>query len=285
MDFDKILQQLASFGTEWGIKIVGVLIGLLVALWIAGWVRDRIQSTLEKRDFDPTLSRFFAAMARYGILVGAVLGLLGVFGIQTASFAAVIAAGGLAIGLSFQGTLANFAAGVMLLVFRPFKVEELITVAGHTGVVQAIGLFTVELKTPDNKMIIVPNKNVFGANIENYSHHPIRRVDVPVGVDYSADIDKTIEVLTKAADSVEGALKDPAPQIFLKELGGSSVDYQVRVWCNSPDYWGIWQATTRATKMHLDEAGLGIPFPQMDVHFDSPAPAAPKGVAMPPLAK
>lgn len=123
--------------------------------------------------------------------------------------------------------------------------------------------------------------NVYGANIENYTHHPIRRVDVPVGVDYSADMDQTIAVLDKAARSVEGALAEPAHQIFLKELGASSVDYQVRVWCNTPDYWAVYQATIRATKMHLDEAGLGIPFPQMDVHFDEPRSAAPRGVAMP----
>lgn len=281
MDFDKILQQLAGFATTWGVRVVGVIIGLFVAFWIAGWVRNRIQRTLEAGKFDPTLSRFFANMARYGILTGAILGLLGVFGIQTASFAAVIAAAGLAVGLAFQGTLANFAAGMMLLVFRPFKVGDLITVSGQTGFVEAIDLFTIEMKTPDNKKIIVANKNVFGANIENYTHHPTRRVDVPVGVEYGADIDKTIEVLDKAAQSVEGVLADPPHQIFLKALGASSVDYQVRVWCNTPDYWNVYQATIRATKMHLDEAGLGIPFPQMDVHFDEPMPAASRGVAMP----
>jgi len=281
MDFDKIVQQLAAFATEWGVKIIGVVIGLLVAFWIAGRLRDRIQRTLEGRNFDPTLSRFFAKLARYGILVGAILGLLGVFGVQTASFAAVIAAAGLAIGLAFQGTLANFAAGIMLLVFRPFKVGELIAVAGQTGVVEAIGLFTIEMRTPDNKKIIVANKNVFGANIENYTHHPVRRVDIPVGVDYGADIDETIEVLDRAACSVKGALEEPAHQIFLKELGASSVDYQVRVWCNTPDYWDVYQATIRATKMHLDEAGLGIPFPQVDVHFDEPMPAASRGVSTP----
>ncbi len=281
MDFDKILQQLAGFATEWGVKIVGVLFGLFVAFWIAGRLRDSIQKNLEDRKFDPTLSRFFANMVRYGLLTGAILGLLGVFGVQTASFAAVIAAAGLAIGLAFQGTLSNFATGVMLLVFRPFKVGDLIAVSGHTGFVEAIDLFTIEMKTPDNIKIIVPNKNVFGANIENYTHHPIRRVDVPVGVDYSADIDKTKEVLAAAAKSAEGVLEDPAPVIFLKELGGSSVDYQVRVWCKTEEYWNVYQSTIRATKMHLDEAGLGIPFPQMDVHFDAPMPTSTAGVAMP----
>ena len=281
MDFDKILQQLASFGTEWGVKIIGVLIGLFISFWIAGRLRDRIARTLEARKFDATLSRFFANMVRYGILTGAVLGLLGVFGVQTASFAAVIAAAGLAIGLAFQGTLANFAAGIMLLVFRPFKVGEMIEVAGQTGLVETIELFTIDMKTPDNKKIIVANKNVFGANIVNYTHHPIRRVDIKVGADYGADIDETRKVLEKAAKATEGALEDPAPQIFLSGLGGSSVDYQVRVWCNTPDYWNVYQACIRSTKMHLDEAGIGIPFPQMDVHFDEPVPVAAGSVAMP----
>ncbi len=281
MSFEKILDQLVGYATTWGVKIVGVLIGLVAAFWIAGWLRNRIQAALERKKFDPTLSRFFANMARYGVLTGAILGLLGVFGVQTASFAAVIAAAGLAIGLAFQGTLSNFAAGVMLLIFRPFKVGDLITVAGQTGFVEAIDLFTIEMKTVDNKMIIVPNKNVFGTTIENYTFHPIRRVDVPVGVEYGADIDRTVEVLHKAATSVKGVLEDPAHQIFLSELGASSVDYQVRVWCNTEDYWDVYQATIRAVKLHLDEAGLGIPFPQMDVHLDQPTPAATGGLAMP----
>ena len=278
VSLDSVLSQLVAFGTDWGIKIVGVLFGLMVAFWIAGRVRDKIQANLEKRNFDATLSRFFANMARYGLLTGAILGLLGVFGIQTASFAAVIAAAGLAVGLAFQGTLSNFAAGVMLLVFRPFKVADVIKVAGQIGVVEAIALFTIELKTADNRKIIVPNSQVFGSTIDNYTFYPIRRVDVPVGIDYGVDIDRTREVLDKAAKSVEGVLAEPVHQIYIHQLGASSVDWQIRVWCNTPDYWTVYQAVIRAAKIELGAADIGIPFPQMDVHFDAPPSAATAGM-------
>lgn len=274
MNVDKILENLASFGTTWGLKVIGTLVAFFIAWIIAGKIKSRMIDSFNRRNFDKTLGAFFANMARYGILIGALLGCLGVFGIQTASFAALIAAAGLAVGLAFQGTLSNFAAGVMLLVFRPFKVGDLISVAGHFGIVSEIELFTTQLDTLDKRVVIVPNSKIFGDVIENITHHPIRRVDVPVGVEYSADIDQTREVLDKAARSVDGILEDPAHQIFLKELGASSVDWQVRVWCKTEAYWDVYQAVIRAAKMHLDEAGLGIPFPQVDVHFDSPEAAA-----------
>lgn len=274
MDFNKILENLANFGTTWGLKVVGTLVAFFVAWIVAGRIKARMVAGFERRKFDKTLGAFFANMVRYGILIGALLGCLGVFGIQTASFAAVIAAAGLAIGLAFQGTLSNFAAGVMLLVFRPFKVGDLVNVSGMLGIVSEIELFTTQLDTLDKRAIIIPNSKIFGDVIENITHHPIRRVDVPVGVEYGADIDQTRAVLDKAAQSVEGVLDDPPYQIFLKELGASSVDWQIRVWCKTEAYWDVYQATIRAAKMHLDEAGLGIPFPQVDVHFDSPEAAA-----------
>ena len=269
MDFDKILDQLTSIATSWGLKVVGVLVVLLFAWIIAGWVHRRMTRSFDKRKFDVTLGRFFAGLAKWGILTGAILGCLGVFGIQTASFAAVIAAAGLAIGLAFQGSLANFAAGVMLLVFRPFKVGDLIKVAGELGFVEAIDLFTVELKTLDNRMIIVPNKSIFGSNIENITGHPIRRVDVDVGVEYGADLDETRKVLETAIPKIPGLIKDEESYVFLKGLGASSVDYQMRVWCKTDDYWDVYQATIYHAKKALDDAGMGIPFPQVDVHFDN----------------
>jgi len=274
VNVDKITTTLTELATTWGLRVVGVLVVLFIAWILAGWSRRALQGAFEKRKFDQTLTRFFSNMLRYAILVGAGLGCLGVFGIQTASFAAVIAAGGLAIGLAFQGSLSNFAAGVMLLVFRPFKVGDLINVAGTLGIVEELELFTTELKSLDNRRYIVPNSSIFGSTIENVTHYDTRRVDVPVGVEYRADIDKTREVLESVPAKVEGALSDPPPQIFLKELGASSVDWQVRVWCKTPDYWGVHQATVRAAKQALDAAGLGIPFPQVDVHFDAPVVAA-----------
>jgi small conductance mechanosensitive channel len=249
-------------------KVMGVLLALFVAWIIANWTERAVRAGLEKRDFDATLTRFFAKLARYLILIGAVLGCLGVFGIQTASFAAVLAAAGFAVGMAFQGTLGNFAAGIMLLAFRPFKVGDFVEVNGETGTCEHIDLFTCEFRTLDNKKLIIPNGAVFGSTITNYTGYDTRRVDIDVGADYSASLDETRAVLEKAAASIPGMIQDPAPQVVLKALGGSSIDWQVRVWCKTEDYWDVWQATTRACKVSLDEAGIGIPFPQQDVHLD-----------------
>jgi small conductance mechanosensitive channel len=190
------------------------------------------------------------------------------FGIQTTSFAAVIGAAAFAIGLAFQGTLSNIASGVMLLIFRPFKVSDVINAAGVTGRVIEIGLFTTCFDTLDNRRIFVPNALIFGGTIENVTYHEKRRVDVSVGTDYGADLDEVRAVLERSIASVEGAVDDPEPQIYLLELGGSSIDWSVRVWCMTDDYWPVREATTRAVKIGLDAAGIGIPFPQMDVHVD-----------------
>lgn len=249
-------------------RIVGVLVALLAA-WIAsGMLRRGVRAALEKARFDATLTRFFSNLSRWALLVAAVVGCLGVFGVDTTSFAALIGAAGLAVGLAFQGTLSNFAAGVMLLIFRPFKVHDVIQVSGTTGAVVEIELFTTELVTADNVKIIMPNSSIFGSEIKNFTHNPHRRVDVSVGTDYGADLDQTRATLEKALADVPGALSEPAPEVFLKGLGGSSVDWQLRVFCEPSKYWDVWQATIRAGKYALDGAGIGIPFPQVDVHLD-----------------
>lgn len=277
MDMERITTLLTDIIMEWGLKVIGVLVALTAAWILGGWSRRKLQALFKKRSFDPTLSSFFSNLVRYAILAGAVLGCLGVFGIQTASFAAVIAAAGLAVGLAFQGTLSNFAAGVMLLVFRPFRVGDLVKVNGELGIVKEIELFTTRLATLDNRLIIIPNSAVFGNKIENLTHYDTRRVDIPVGVEYSATVKETKEVLEKAALKVEKRLDEPAHQIFLKELGGSSVNWVVRVWCKTEDYWDVYQSAIQESKKALDEAGLGIPFPQMDVHLDEPVVKAMSG--------
>ncbi len=264
VDPSKLMEPLIEYGP----KVVGVLLALMLALIIAGWVERLVRTGLERRSFDATLTRFFAKLARYAILIGAVLGCLGVFGIQTASFAAVLAAAGFAVGLAFQGTLGNFSAGVMLLVFRPFKVGDFVEVNDETGICEHVDLFTCEFRTLDNRKLIIPNGSVFGSTITNYTGYEKRRVDIDVGAEYSADIDATRAALEKAFVKIDGRLADPAPEVFLKGLGDSSVDWQVRVWCKSADYWDVWQSAVRATKLALDEAGVGIPFPQQDIHFD-----------------
>ncbi len=271
MNIESLLNQIQTIATTWGVKVVGVLVAAFVGWIVANSLSSRIRKGLEAKSFDATLTRFFANMVRYAILAGVALGCMGVFGIETTSFAGLIAAGGLAIGLAFQGTLSNFAAGVMLLVFRPFKVGDYVKVAGIDGVVESIELFTCDFKSLDNRRVIVPNSAIFGATINNVTHYPIRRVDVNVGCAYDADIDDCRAALEKVPGLVKGALTEPAAQIFLAGLGGSSVDWQLRIWCNTADYWDVYQATIREAKKQLELANIGIPFPQIDVHFDAEA--------------
>jgi small conductance mechanosensitive channel len=266
------MEQFLDAVILWAPRVIGVLVFLLIAYMVSGWLGGIVRRALEKAKVDTTLSGFLGSVARWGLLVLAVVACLGLFGVQTTSFAAVIGASALAIGLAFQGSLSNLAAGVMLLIFRPFKADDVVEVSGKLGKIQAISLFATELDTFDNRRIILPNSVVFGSTITNFTHHRTRRVDISVGVEYPADMDRTREVLTAAAHGVPGILTDPAPQVILLNLGDSSVDWQVRVWCNTSDYWTVWDAATRAVKAALDEAGLGIPFPQMDVHLDAPVP-------------
>lgn len=253
---------------QYGIGAVKV-IAVLFITWIAARVvSSMIQKTLKRAKFDETLSKFFSKVARWCVLVLGVLACLSMFGVETTTFAAVLGAAGLAIGLAFQGTLANFASGVMLLIFRPFKVGQVISVGGEVGKVDEIELFTTTLDTPDNRRVILPNSTVFGATIENVSHHGTRRVDVPVGCSYAADIDMTRHVLEQAAARTRGALTDPAPQIYLCELGASCVDWSVRVWCTSEDYFAVREELIRSVKYALDEAQIEIPYPQMDININ-----------------
>lgn len=247
---------------------VAVALAVLIAGWIfAGWVGGVTRKALARAKVDETLSKFLSKLARWAILLLVVLACLSVFGVETTSFAAVIGSAGIAIGLAFQGTLSNFAAGIMLLMFRPFQVDDVITVAGQTGKVNEIELFTTTLDTFDNRRFIIPNGQVFGATIENISHHPHRRADVDVGVAYSADIDRTREVLTQAAQNVPGRMDDPEPAVILLGLGDSAVNWSVRVWAKADEFGDVKQAAIRGVKLALDEAGIEIPFPQMDVHM------------------
>lgn len=270
MNRQELRDMALSMVADYGAGVAKVLLLLLFAWFVAGWVRRIVERSLTRVKFDATLTIFFASASRWLVLVLAVLGCLGIFGVETTSFAAVIGAAGLALGLAFQGTLSNFAAGIMLLVFRPFKVGDVVTIAGQTGTIYSIELFTSALDTFDNRRFVIPNIAIFGTVIENITHHPIRRAEVTVGVDYAADIDRTRLVLTSAAYQVPGRLEDPAPAIKLLDLGNSSVNWSVRVWARTSEFGDVKQATIRSVKMALDEAEIGIPFPQMDVHLDRP---------------
>ena len=259
--------QWYQYFQDYGIPAIKALILLFAAWVIAGWARRMTRRVLEKAEFDSTLTRFFSSMVRWVILLLAVIATLSIFGIETASFAVVLGSIGLALGMAFSGSLGNMAAGVMLLVFRPFKVGDVVNAAGVTAKVEGIELFTTVLDTPDNRRLIVPNGAIFGSTIENISHHPTRRVDCAVGVDYSADIDTTRKILEAAAAECNDAEAGDAA-VVITGLGASSVDWVVRVWVKSENYWPTNEKLIRAVKMKLDEAGIGIPFPQMDVHLD-----------------
>ncbi len=247
-------------------NVVTALVIAGVALWLGGFAKQKIEQIGERDDrFDLTLTRFFGSMVRYAIIAFAIIFILGRFGIETTSLAALVGAAGLAVGLALQGTLSNVAAGVMLIGFRPFKVGDYIEAAGKSGTVAAVTLFTTELTTPDNVQIIIPNGDVFSSAIVNYSYHDTRRVDLVFGVAYGADLKKAETILQGCIADDDRAHSDPAPFVKVTNLGDSSVDFTVRVWCEAADYWDLKFALTRAVKEGFDAAGIDIPFPTQTV--------------------
>lgn len=265
MDMERVMEEYGPMLIDWASKIVGVLV-LFIAAWIvASATRSSLRRALEKRNLDATLTRFLTNTVRWLILIVAATAALGVFGVETTSFAAVLGAMGLAIGLAFQGSLSNVAAGVMLLIFRPFKVGDFVSVAGVSGTIDAIDLLITTLDTPDNKRIILPNSSIFGSVIENVSYHPIRRVDLPVGVAYDSDLDATRKLLEEVAATIPDQVEDKPSQIVLSNLGDSSVDWVIRVWVQSGEYWPTMEKLRDTAKKRLDEEGIGIPFPNMEL--------------------
>ena len=241
---------------------------LLVGRYVATWVRSLIRRGLERPEMDTTLTKFAGNFAYYAIFLLAVFAGLETVGVETASFVAVLAAAGFAVGLALQGTLANFAAGIMLLVFRPFKIDDFVQVAGETGFVQDLSLFFTRITTRDNRLVIIPNGDIFGSTIRNIFAHDVVRVDCEVGTDYPADIDETRTVLLEAARTVEGRVEARGEQAALVALGGSSINWEVRIWARPDDYFRLKQELVRQVKYKLDAAEIGIPYPQMDVHLD-----------------
>jgi small conductance mechanosensitive channel len=251
-----------------GWPITKAIILIILVFIVASWVSKLTGKAVRKAKVEETLARFLSNIARYIILIAGGVAILGTLGVETTSFAAVIAAVGFAIGMAMSGMLGNIASGVMLLLFRPFKVGDVVNAGGTTGKIFEIGLFTTVFDTPDNRRIIVPNNSIFGGTIENISHHATRRVAIDVGTDYGADIDQARAVMLEAAKATDNVLTDPEPAVVLTGLGGSSIDWSVRVWVNAGDYWAVMDALTRNVKYALDKAEIGIPFPQMDVHID-----------------
>ena len=255
----------------WGIKILGAIVIFIIGKWIAKFLTNLLRKALEKSNTDATLVKFLGDLAYFGLLILVIIAALGTLGVDTTSFAAIIAAAGLAVGLALKQNVSNFGAGVIILFLRPFKIGDFVEAGGATGVVETIGIFNTTFKTGDNRIIIVPNSNIIGSNIVNYSKEPIRRIDLVVGVGYEDDLKLVKETLEEIVNSDERILKDPAPAIALAELADSSVNFNVRPWVKSGDYWSVRSALLEKIKITFDEKGINIPYPQMDVHVDQKA--------------
>ena len=267
LDPQAFLNVVADLVTTWGLRVVGALVVLMLGRMLAGWARGTVRKVLQRGSVDATLVPFISNLIYYLMMAFVVIAVLGLFGIPTASVIAVLGAAGLAIGLALQGTLGNFAAGVMLLLFRPFRVGDFVEVAGTAGGVQEISIFNTVLNTPDNVRITVPNGVVFGQTIKNFSDNETRRVDMVFGIGYGDNIGKAVDIIRNAVNSDARVLKDPAPVVAVSELADSSVNLVVRPWCRKEDYWGLRWDLTRRLKEDLEAGGCNIPFPQSDVHL------------------
>ncbi len=261
------IQVAMDFAAAYGVKIILAIVLFVIGKMVAKWVANAAKKGFTKGGMDPTLVGFLGNIINTLLLAAVVIAVLDVVGIQTTSLVAIIGAAGLAVGLALQGSLANFASGVLIILFRPFKVGDFISAGGETGSVEEISLFTTKMKTPDNKAIIVPNAGITGGSITNFSAKPTRRVDMVFGIGYGDDIKKAKDVIWDILNKDERILKDPEPTVGVVELGDSSVNFAVRPWVNAADYWGVYFDTHETIKLRFDEEGISIPFPQRDVHL------------------
>jgi len=263
------LKQIQELLTLYGLKVIAALAIFIIGKMVANIVRSGITRTMSKGKSDPILISFTTNIVYAALLAFIIIAALGQLGIQTTSFIAILGAAGLAIGLALQGSLSNFAAGVLMIIFRPFKQGDFIEGAGVSGIVEEVHIFNTVLRTGDNKTIIIPNDALMGGNIVNYSSKPTRRIDLVIGIGYDDDIKKAKSILDELMQNDERILKDPAPTIGLLELADSSVNFAVRPWVNSADYWGVHFDLLESIKLRFDDEGISIPYPQQDIHLHS----------------
>jgi small conductance mechanosensitive channel len=256
---------------EYAVNIAAALLTLLVGYIAANLLSGGVVKVMQTRKLDTTVTHFVGSILKYTILVFVVIAALGRVGVQTASFVAIIGAAGLAIGLALQGSLSNFAAGFLLIIFRPIKAGEFIEVAGTNGVVQSVQLFTTTLTSGDNKMVVVPNSAILNGTIVNYSRMDTRRVDMTFGIGYGSDLRKAKQILERLVNEDPRILKDPEAVIAVAALADSSVNIVVRPWVKTGDYWGVWFDFHEKVKLTFDAEGVEIPFPQMVMHMQKTA--------------
>lgn len=262
-----LVEQLIGLVSVWGLRVVGAIAVLVIGRMVAGALRKGTERALKRAKMEETLVPFLSGIVYYAALAVVLIAVLGLFGIETTSLVAVLGAAGLAVGLALQGTLSNFSSGVMLLVFRPFKKGDVVEVAGTKGSAIEVGIFTTVLNTPDNVRIIVPNSEIYGATITNYSAYDTRRNDLVIGVSYADDLSVVDSTIRRVLADDTRVLKDPAPQVVVGALGDSSVDFLVRPWCSTEDYWNLRFDLLRRLKEEIEAAGCSIPYPQRDVHL------------------
>lgn len=269
MDFDinKLLEDAPELILTYGTQLLIAIVIFVIGKWLAKIVTNSIVSGMNKKQVDKTISKFAGSLIYTALFAFVIIAALGQLGIQTASFVAIVGAAGLAVGFALQGSLSNFASGVLLILFRPIRAGDWVEAAGESGSVAEVGIFSTIMKTGDNKVIIIPNSKIMGGNITNYSMEATRRVDLVVGIAYDADIRKAKQILEDIIANETLILKEPATTIAVSELADSSVNFVVRPWVNSADYWPTKFTLLETIKLRFDEENIGIPFPQMDVHL------------------
>ena len=266
-DWNEVVEMIKTTGAEFGINLVTAIVIFYFGRMVVGLLMRGLHKMMQTQDVDKTLQTFVTNLVRMVLLMFVIIAAISALGIQTTSFIAILGAAGLAIGLALQGSLSNFASGVLIVMFRPYKVGDWVEAAGISGAVEEVQILTTVLKTGDNKIVIVPNSQIMSSVITNYSANDRRRVDMVVGVSYDDDLDKvrsTLEQLVAADDRI---LDDPACTIAVSELADSSVNFVVRPWVKSADYWGMFWDFTEKVKITFDAEGISIPYPQQDVHM------------------
>jgi small conductance mechanosensitive channel len=268
MDISKEqIDTIMGYATDYGLRIVFALVIFVVGKWIAGMVRRLCRRAMERANVDPVLVGFLSNIAFYLLIVAVIITAISQLGIQTTSFVAVLGAAGLAVGLALQGSLSNFASGVLIILFRPFKVGDFVEAGGVMGTIDEIGILVTNMHSPDNKGIVVPNSQIMGGTITNFNAHETRRCDMVFGISYQDDIDKAKAILLQIIEADARCLKEPAPQVAVSELADSSVNFVARPWVKASDYWGVFFDTHEAVKKRFDAEKVSIPFPQRDVHL------------------
>ncbi len=260
-------EQAMEFIVDYAPNLIGGLITLFIGLGVIRWMTNALVKQLKKREVEPTLIPFIGNLVNLSLKVLLIVSVAGIIGIQTTSFIAALGAAGLAVGMALQGSLANFAGGVLILVLRPFKVGSVIQAQGYTGTVEKILTFVTVLKTFDNQVIYIPNGPLAGSAIQNLNQEETRRVDMTFGIGYGDSIDEAKKAFKEVLDSIPQILPEPKPMIVLSELGDSSVNFAVRPWVKTEDYWDVYFEVHEKVKKVLDQKGISIPFPQRDVHL------------------